>query len=565
MALQRKLVLCLGGKAVALPDQDSYLARIEAIRELIRLGEVYIANLTHQLTASTAESAETLYARLRQLNPAPFSAFLRQGHVEILSASPERFIQIRPADIRTSDQQIRDQGPLLPRTITTYPIKGTRPRGDDAVSDAQNALDLLASGKDRSELLMIVDLERNDLSRICLPDSIVVPELFRLETYPTVHHLVATVQGLLRGEISAVDALKACFPGGSITGAPKIAAMRIIDQLELQARYLYTGCLGYFSLDGQSDFNILIRSIIKQGQSVSYGSGGGITWESHAVDEYDEMLVKAKSFRQVMQRIRKGRRLAMLWINGQPSQGQDLILDDGLLFGRGVFETIRVGDQPIFWAEHLLRLNQGLSDLGIRPPVDPDVLLRQVQSLPIRHCVLKIVATAANLILQTRPLPAADHRAWHLAVASGTRTSNPLLLSSKNLNYLDNLLAWENARQAGFDDVIWLNSAGQVAETSRANLFWLRDGQILTPDLACGLLNGVVRQWVIANYPVQAGFFSLDDLLSANAVFITNSLIGIQPISRIQAHRFADVPLIDQIRQHYQDFFIKVYEQAVKG
>jgi para-aminobenzoate synthetase component I len=270
----------------SLPDQRQYEAQVEAIREQIRQGEVYIANFTHQLAGQTQEPSLVLYERLRALNPAPFAAFIRHDQLEILSASPERFLEIRNGGGT--------------RTIKTCPIKGTRPRGCDANEEERNAIELLSSSKDRAELLMIVDLERNDLSRVCQPDSVKVEDLFRLETYPTVLHLVATVKGTLRSEVSSVDAFKACFPGGSITGAPKVAAMQIIDRLESQPRYLYTGALGYFSLDGQADFNIIIRTIVRQGQKVSYGSGGGITWESDARAEYEEMLLKARSFMQVM-------------------------------------------------------------------------------------------------------------------------------------------------------------------------------------------------------------------------------------------------------------------------
>jgi para-aminobenzoate synthetase component I len=272
---------------LAIPAPAVYQAKVEAIRELIRQGEVYIANLTQQLSGQSEETAAVLYDRLRRINPAPFTAFIRQETLEIVSASPERFIQIGP------DASGH-------RSIETCPIKGTRRRGRTPDEDTVNAKELLASEKDRSELLMIVDLERNDISRICRPESVTVEDLFRLETYPTVFHLVATVRGILRDDVSAVAAVKACFPGGSITGAPKVAAMQIIDALEDQPRGLYTGCLGYLSLDGQTDLNIIIRTLVKQGRTISYGSGGGITWESDAAAEFQEMLDKAASFMTIM-------------------------------------------------------------------------------------------------------------------------------------------------------------------------------------------------------------------------------------------------------------------------
>lgn len=271
------------GTKVSFPDPEDYKATVESVRQEIRDGEVYIANLTGQLSAETDECGEMLYDRLIKINPSPFAAFVRQDGLEIISASPERLLQI------SSDGQVE-----------TRPIKGTRPRGSDPAEDEHNALELLRSGKDQAELLMITDLERNDLSRVCTAESVQVRELFRLETYPAVFHLTASVIGRLKAGVSAVGCLRASFPGGSISGAPKVAAMKIIDRLEDHARSLYTGCLGYFSLDGRADLSILIRTAVKSGRSVFYGAGGGITWESDPEAEYWEMLVKAKAFDQIM-------------------------------------------------------------------------------------------------------------------------------------------------------------------------------------------------------------------------------------------------------------------------
>lgn len=267
------------------PGRDLYCEKVEYLRQQIRQGEVYIANLTHLFTVAGQISAPLLYDRLTAVIPAPFAAFLRQDDLEIMSASPERLLRIG------SDRQIE-----------TRPIKGTRPRGQDAESDRALALELLNSGKDQAELLMITDLERNDLSKFCEDDSVRVSDLFALESYPAVHHLVSVIKGRLRPDISPVDAFLAMFPGGSITGAPKVAAMQIIDRLEDRAREFYTGSLGYFSFDGQADFNILIRSAFRHVDRLSYGAGGGITWESDPLDEYREMLLKADAFCRIVEK-----------------------------------------------------------------------------------------------------------------------------------------------------------------------------------------------------------------------------------------------------------------------
>ncbi len=267
-----------------IPAAADYMARVETIREHIRQGDVYIANLTHVFESSSEQPAHSLYDRLRRINPAPFAAFVRQGDLEILSSSPERLLSID-----------RD-GHLV-----TRPIKGTRARSRDMVQDEAFMRELIASDKDRAELLMITDLERNDLSRVCRPESVRVSAHFTLETYPQVYHLSSTVEGDLETGISPVSALLACFPGGSISGAPKASAMQILDRLETSARSLYTGCLGYFSFDGQTDFSILIRTAFKTGSRLFYGAGGGITWESDPRAEYEEMLLKAEAFRQLIE------------------------------------------------------------------------------------------------------------------------------------------------------------------------------------------------------------------------------------------------------------------------
>ena len=181
------------------------------------------------------------------------------------------------------------------RKIQTRPIKGTRPRGSSPEEDQRNQQELLHSEKDRAELLMIVDLERNDLGRVCRPGSVRVTDLFALEPYATVHHLVATVEGELEADIGIVESLRALFPGGSITGAPKIRAMEIIDELEPVQRGIYTGSIGYIGFDGQADFNIAIRTLILQPDRAFFSAGGGIVWDSNPQMEYEEILHKASA------------------------------------------------------------------------------------------------------------------------------------------------------------------------------------------------------------------------------------------------------------------------------
>lgn len=265
--------------------ESEYCRAVARVREYILAGDIYQANLTQRFEGLSNADPLSVYAALRSGNPAPFGAYIDLGGEKtILSSSPERFFEIRGEVIRTR------------------PIKGTRPRGKTEEEDRIFAAALQASEKDRAELLMIVDLERNDLSRVCVPGTVVVPELFALETYATVHHLVATVEGRLLPE--AVDnpaaIWRALFPGGSITGAPKIRAMEIIDELESVARKVYTGAIGYMSFDGDWDFNIAIRTVVRERDRYWYQVGGGVVWDSDPLDEHRETLAKGAALARAL-------------------------------------------------------------------------------------------------------------------------------------------------------------------------------------------------------------------------------------------------------------------------
>jgi para-aminobenzoate synthetase component 1 len=272
----------MGGTGPAGPPtsnftRDAYLAAIGRIKDYIRSGDVYQVNLSQRFEAPLPCHPYALYRRLRSLSPAPFAAYLNGTGAQVACASPERFLRI--------------QG----RRVETRPIKGTRPRGASPMEDDRLAAELRTSEKDRAELLMIVDLERNDLGRVCEPGTIRVDDLFRLETHPTVHHLVATVSGSLRPGCDAVDCIRAMFPGGSITGAPKIRAMQVIAELETRRRNVYTGAIGYLGFDGDCDLNIAIRTITCSGGLATYHAGGGIVWDSDPASEYQETLDKARA------------------------------------------------------------------------------------------------------------------------------------------------------------------------------------------------------------------------------------------------------------------------------
>jgi len=260
----------------------SYAAAVARVRDYIAAGDIYQANLTQRFTVPCPDDPWTVYGRLRAANPAPFAAYMPWPGGALVSASPERFLH--------SDGQ----------AVETRPIKGTRPRGATPVADAQLAAELTASAKDRAENVMIVDLMRNDLGRVCAVGSVAVPRLLALESYATVHHLVSTVTGRLAVGRSALDLLRACWPGGSITGAPKIQAMAIIAELEPQERGPYCGSIGYLSLAGALDTSILIRTIILHDGRATVDAGGGIVADSDPAAEYAESLTKAAALLRVL-------------------------------------------------------------------------------------------------------------------------------------------------------------------------------------------------------------------------------------------------------------------------
>lgn len=262
--------------------KDEYMRAISRMREYIRDGDMYIANMTRNVWCDNYDDSFSIYENLRTINPAPFAAYMDCGDFQIISSSPERFMYVQD------------------RKVYTRPIKGTRPRGQNIEEDNKNREELMNSEKDKSELLMIVDLERNDLSKVCKASSVKVNDLFKIEEYATVFHLVSEIEGELEDGVSSVKCIRECYPGGSITGAPKIRAMEIIEELEGLKRNLYTGCIGYFDLRGNCDFNIAIRTIIKKGNKAYFGVGGGITYESDAEAEWYETIDKAKALMRVL-------------------------------------------------------------------------------------------------------------------------------------------------------------------------------------------------------------------------------------------------------------------------
>lgn len=262
--------------------REAYMQAIETAKRHIVEGDIYELNLSHPLVASVEGDAKGLYAAMRRVGPVPFGAFMQVDGLAICSASPERFLSLNNGVLRSD------------------PIKGTVARGTDADHDETLRQSLHSSEKNRAENLMIVDLVRNDLSVVCEPGSVKVESLFDIQSFNTVHQMVSTVTGRKRKDITPEEAIKACFPMGSMTGAPKISAMKRIEELETWRRGIYSGAIGYIAPDGEFSFNVVIRTAILRHGRLVYGVGGAITSDSDAEAEWDETLIKAKALVNAM-------------------------------------------------------------------------------------------------------------------------------------------------------------------------------------------------------------------------------------------------------------------------
>lgn len=259
-------------------EKCDYIKAVEKMKQHIVEGDIYVVNMTEQFRISSNKNPFEVFKLLRTLSPSPFGAYIKHDDFIVISSSPERFLKVKNNE------------------IITCPIKGTRKRGKTKEEDEALKHELECSEKEKSELLMIVDLERNDLNKICLPGSVKVENLFNIKTYSQVFHLVSKIKGTLKENTDIIDILSAMFPGGSITGTPKLSAMKIIDEVEKSSRNLYTGSIGYIALDGSIDLNIVIRTAIwQQNGTYHIGAGGGITYESDAEFEMEEVFQKAQA------------------------------------------------------------------------------------------------------------------------------------------------------------------------------------------------------------------------------------------------------------------------------
>ncbi len=444
--------------------------------------------------------------------------------------------------------------------VETRPIKGTRPRGDTPETDAALAEELQNSPKDDAELSMIVDLMRNDLGRVCKGGSVAVAEHKRLESYRNVFHLVSVVTGRLRPGADAVDLIRAAFPGGSITGCPRIRAMEIIDELEPCRRHVYTGAIGYIGFHDTLDLNIAIRTATIVGDRVFFSVGGGVVQDSDPADEYEETLHKGRTLTAKLHTASAAAKTtapAYVWQNGviKPRAEAVVSIDDlGFTYGYGFFETLRADNGgPAFLADHMERFNRTWEALFQTPP--PDFtwhdIIRQVidaNGLANKTAAVKITASFGDdvgppyghgLVVSARkymPRPAlAEKGGLDLAVYLHPRQSP--LADHKTLNYLYYYLAGQWAKQQGADEALILNPDGSISETNTANILIIRSKTVIRP-YSPHVLSGIMEKQVI-RYLEKNGYSAvtkklfMEDLFAADGVILTNSLIGAAPVRRI--------------------------------
>lgn len=549
------------GTLVSGLSREEYVRSVDAIRDYIRRGHVYQVNMSQRYETDYRGDAFALFSSLFDANPAPFFAFVQAGDHQIVSTSPERFVELRG------------------RMVETRPIKGTRPRGKTPEEDRAFRHDLETSFKDDSELSMIVDLLRNDIGKVCAAGSVRVLEHKRVEAYENVYHLVSLVEGELDQGRDAVDLVRATFPGGSITGCPKIRSMEVIDELEPVRRHVYTGSIGYLGFRGTMDLSIAIRTATISGGRLVYSVGGGVVYDSQGEDEYEETLHKGRTISNALERLSPERARGSAderigWMDGKfkPVSAMTVsVEEEGFAYGYGFFETIRVEQGRILRLDaHLERFRRAWADCFGTP--FPDVTWKDVIDLVVEKnglgksvAAVKLTASAGRpgsgargirTMVVARPYV---HR-LHGTGRSGLKLATyPLrrdwpLADHKTMNYMLPRMAADWAKARGADEAVLLNADGTVSETNTANLLCVVGGRWLRPSsphaLPGTMLQAACDLLARRGTPVEETRLSVDDLLRADAVFVTNALMGAVPVSEIDG---AEIPVDSSLAEVLAD------------
>ena len=475
-----------------------YAQRIGAIHERIRAGDIYQLNFTAPFHVHVRGNAAALYTRLRERQPVHYGAFIHwRSARRVLSYSPELFFCLET------------EGAV--RWIESRPMKGTAPRGRTTREDRAQAEWLRGDAKNRSENLMIVDLVRNDLGRLCEFGSVRVRNLFEVERYPAVWQMTSTVAGKLRADVGFAQIFRALFPCGSITGAPKVRAMQLAAKAEDGPRGVYTGAIGFFSAE-RTMFNVAIRTLELNGDEGKLGVGGGIVIDSDAREEYSECLLKARFLTATEEEWPDRFSLieSLLWRDGEfplIDLHLDRLQDSAQYFG---FDCDR---EKVMAA--LLKHARGLGDSRAR----------KVRLLTDADGELRISSAVLNEM-------GGEERQARVRIAAERTDPRDRMLFHKTTHRRVYDEAFSAAAEAGFDEVIFLNARGEVTEGTISNVFAEKDGRWLTPPVECGLLAGVYRRHLLeTRADVEEQVLFEKDLRGADAVYICNAVRGLRKVT----------------------------------
>ncbi len=476
-------------------EYAQYERCVNRILEYIRAGDVYQVNFTCLARFENSEPPHSLFLRLRQAHRPPHAAFINAGDWKVISLSPELFLRAWG-------------GQILAR-----PMKGTMRRGRWCEEDEAQARRLEADEKNRAENLMIVDLMRNDLGRLCLHGTVQTPRLFHVERYPSLFQMTSDISGRLREGITTLELLRAVFPPGSVTGAPKLRALEIIDELEVESRGVYCGAIGLFQPGGDFTLNVAIRTIVHRGIGCELGLGGAIVADSDPHAEWEELQLKG----------------AFLG-----ARGGDCGSGSGGGGGSGEFcllETLRLGaDGEWVWLEeHLERMRRSALYFGWNFPEGAarDCLAAAAQSRGSGMARVRLLLDArGGCRSEIAPLPEPPPRPVRALLASQpTDPANRFLYHKTTCRDLYDA-GWLSACQLGYFDLVHLNNRGEVTEGAISNLAAQIDGRWVTPPLECGLLPGLWRARRLAEGGIMERVIRLDDLLRATRIVLANSVRG---------------------------------------
>ncbi len=475
-------------------DEQEYSQRIADIQKWISAGDVYQLNFTFPVHLEMVERPAALYARLRAAQPVDYGAFLHcESARHILSLSPELFLQVN----RIGDK----------RQIKTRPMKGTAPRGRITAEDGEIAIALAADAKCRAENVMIVDLIRNDLGRICEFGSVRVEKLFDVERYPTLWQMTSTISGELRPDVSYEQIFRALFPCGSITGAPKVRAMQLLEQIEDEPRGIYTGAIGFFSSE-ETVFNVAIRTLLLEGGNATMGVGGGIVTDSKPDEEFRECRLKSefliRSHQPPFSLIE-----TMLWNGDYPliELHLDRLEDSadyfGFPFDRSEVRTSLIAEASRFRDENRRKVR---------------LLLDADGTLQIESAVLSDIESEksgdSRVCLSARRTDPSDRFLFHKTTRRGLYDRS-----------------FAAASRAAFADCIFSNTHGEVTEGAISNFFIEKTGQWYAPPISCGVLPGVYRRYLLQTRPeIEEKILTLDDVKNADAAYICNAVRGLRRV-----------------------------------